>query len=114
MSKRYFSSESAHGSSSSHGFANDTVVMAFNSKKARDEYVENSRNLSCTSIPFARATKEATNYNLTQNRTNAPRPFSCEFWGIVNSGCVKLPAGCIGTVECCADDDYDLVERLYK
>lgn len=118
--KRYFSSESAHGSSTSHGFCNDTIVYCFNSKIARDTYVNESNNISCKAIPFWKVTREATSYSLTFNRTNAPKPFSGEYWAIVNnttpnvSDYSDLPNGCIGTVECCTDHDYGIVERLYK
>lgn len=114
MNKRYFTAESGHGSSSSRGFCNDTVVYCFTSKQARDEYVANNKNISCKSIPASQATKQATNMSLTCNRTNAPRPFSGEFWTIRNNEFTGLPVGCIGTVECCTDGEYGIVERFYK
>lgn len=36
--KKFYSIESAHGSESSRGFANDTIVKVFDSKSARDDF----------------------------------------------------------------------------
>jgi len=116
MSKRFFSAESAHGSSSSYGFSNDTVVYAFGSKKDRDNYVDKSKNISCRKIIFSEVTKMAANVSLTMNNNGGrPKPFSCEYWGIVNCGFEDFPEGCIGRVEVCVcDGDYGFIERLYK
>ena len=115
--KRYFSSESAHGSESSHGFSNDTIVYAFDSKAARDTYVEESRNISCKAIRFRDVTTHATNMNLSLNSHNTPRPFHNEFWGIVDASLIRPddpPAGLIGQVECCDDYSPGVIDRLYK
>ena len=77
--KLFYSAESAHGSDSSRGFANDKIVKAFDSKARRDSYVENSRNISCKAIMRGEAIKYAKNYN----ETNAPKPFSGEYWAII-------------------------------
>ena len=112
--KRYYSAESAHGSESSHGFSNDTIVFAFNSRQARDNYVAKSRNISCQAILAREATKYATNFNLSINRTNAPRPFSGEFWAIIDAytGGPIIP-GLLGYVGVpCSDEP--IIERLHK
>lgn len=115
MSKRFFSAESAHGSSSSYGFSNDTVVYAFGSKKDRDDYVDKSKNISCRKIIFSEVTKMAANVSLTTNNNGGrPQPFSSEYWAIVNDNFSNFPLGCIGRVEVCTDDDYGIIERLYK
>lgn len=114
---RYFSAESAHGSESSHGFSNDTIVRVFSGKSARDKYVSESRNISCRAIPANDATKQAANWSMAGNCSSAPRPFSGEFWGIVESYLDDdLPEGCIGRLECCSDNDCmgNLVERFYR
>ena len=98
--KRFFSSESAHGSESSHGFANDTIVLVFDSKQARDKYVERSRNLSCKAIRASEATSEAANQSLTSNDDGRPRPFSSECWIIrVLDHPDWTDWGCIGVLE---------------
>jgi len=104
--KRYFSAESEHGSSSSHGFSNDTIVLCFNSKSARDEYVSKSENLSCCKIAARDVTKEATNDNIK------PHTFWGEFWGIIEYD--KEINGCVGEVAVCNDSYSFGAERLYK
>ena len=112
--KHYYSAESAHGSESSHGFINDTIVFAFNSRQARDNYVAKSRNISCQAILAREATKYATNFNLSSNRTNAPRPFSGEFWAIIDDPyySAEIP-GLLGYVEVACSDE-PIIERLHK
>jgi hypothetical protein len=111
--KRYYSAESAHGSESSYGFCNDTVVRAFSSKAARDDYVLRSRNISCKTIRAHEATREATNWNLTQNRTNAPRPFSGEFWAIIPPYYDEDTRGLIGYVSPASPYDV-IISRFYS
>ena len=79
---RYFSAESSHGTASSHGFSNDTRVLAWASRAARDAYVEarSETNISVTGIPARKATTYAANYNTSTNHDGRPRPFSGEFW----------------------------------
>jgi hypothetical protein len=112
--KRYFSSESAHGSESSHGFANDTVVLAFDSKQARDKYVERSRNISCRAIKASQATREAANVSLTSDHDGRPRPHKYECWIIRElDNSEKVPAACIGVLEIGSTWD-DSATRFYR
>ncbi len=68
------------------GFSNTGEVLVFDSASARDDWVD----LHQSSLPRRRATAikrhevtaMATNYSLSQNCTNAPRPFTCEAWVI--------------------------------
>ena len=111
--KRYYSAESAHGSDSSHGFSNDTIVLAFSSPQTRDDYVTKSRNISCRAILAREVTKYATNLNLSSNRTNAPRPFSGEFWAIIDPYYNAEIPGLLGYVGVpCTDEP--IIERLHK
>jgi len=112
--KRYFSSESAHGSESSHGFANDTVVLVFDSKHMRNWYVSMSRNLSCKAIRASEATSEAANRSLTSDHDGRPRPHKYECW-IVRKLDVfeKVPAACIGVLEIGSTWD-DSATRFYR
>ena len=118
MCRRYFSAESAHGSDSSYGFSNDTIVLAFDNKRARDRYVAESRNLSCEAIRFDQVTTYAANYDTSSNRTVKPRPFSGDFWGIVESrDCVpgeRQPDGLIGEVQVCYYGHPGLIQTLYR
>jgi hypothetical protein len=107
--KHYYSKESAHGSESSMGFANDNVVKVFKSKKERDNYVSNSRNISCEPIKRNEVTNHARNWHMTQNCYIEPRPFQSEFWGI-NDWDSDESIGCIGTIEVCCNNE----ERFYK
>ena len=119
--KRFFSSESAHGSESSYGFANDTIVLVFDSKQARDKYVERSRNLSCKAIRARQATREAANLWLTSNDDGRPRPHKSECW-IIDKECAAQYMGgdvireafsCIGSLEIGSTWD-DSVTRFYR
>ena len=116
MSKRYFSAESAHGSSTSQGFANDTLVLVFESKTARDNYITSGGNITRRAIKASEATKEATNYSLTQNKAIKPDTFSGEYWGITNdiTDYADQVAGCIGELTVCHDDNYPRGERFYN
>jgi len=115
--KRYFSSESAHGSESSFGFANDTIVLVFDSRQARDKYVQQSRNLSCRAIPARRATREATNISLTGNHNGKPRAFTIECWIIREPFDPERVPGCIGSLEIGTTWDVGHgsdIERFYR
>ena len=115
--KRYFSRESSHGSETSHGFANDTIVLVFDSRQARDKYVERSRNLSCKAIRASEATKEAANLDLS-NGNNGPAPFSNECWIIREPfDPERVPAGCIGHLDIGSTWDVGYgsdLERFYR
>lgn len=110
--KKYYSAESAHGSDTSWGFSNDTIVKVFSSRSARDEYVRNSRNITCKAIPARMATREATNFSLSGNHTNAPRPFHSEFWAIIPPYEGADTPGLLGHLDVANSDDY-IVERLF-
>ena len=121
--KTYYAGGSDHGSSSSHGFCNDWTVWAFDSKQARDKFVEESSNLSMIAIPAKDVTKHASNYSLTDNCSSGPQPFSRDFWAIVTSfdwdwPGEKRPEGCIGFVDVyspdCEGQYSNLVRKLYK
>ena len=109
--KRFFSSESAHGSESSYGFANDTIVLVLDSKQARDCYVLGrsigtsrkgaivDRNLSCKAIRASEATREAANQSLTSDHDGRPRPHKFECWIIRELDDPESVPGCIGSLE---------------
>ena len=83
MNRKYFySSESAHGNSSSHGFSNDTVVRVWETKQARDTYVKETKNITARVILRSEVTGQATNYRMSSNKNQKPNPFQGEFWGI--------------------------------
>lgn len=117
MSKRFFSAESFNGSETSYGFSNDTIVRVFSSKKARDNYVFESQNLSCEAIKFADVTRHATNYSMTKNEDIRPKPFHGEYWCIapdyaMESSDVSID-GYIGVIEIGPYGGSE-IERLYK
>ena len=109
----YYTSESAHGSESSRGFSNDIIVRAFNTKQNRDQYVANSKNITVRAILRTDATRQANNWSLTRNCDSAPKPFSGEFWAIVEPFDGPVSDGHIGNVGCCNDGDYNIVKRFY-
>lgn len=109
--KRYFAGQSAHGSETSHGFANDWDVFVFDSKQSRDLFVSESKNLSTVSVLAKDATSRAANYSLTDNKENRPEPFSGEFWGVSDTYMLENNiSGCIGQLVVC--DQYDRAERF--
>jgi len=115
--RRYYSAESARGTSSSMGFSNDTIVRVFESKKSRDQYVKDADNISVIAIKRNEVTTHAANWSSTDNCLIEPRPFSGQFWGIVSNpydDYADDPAGQIGTIEVCNDDLYEaIVDRFY-
>ena len=113
--KRYFSSESAHGSETSHGFANDTIVLVFDCKRMRNWYVSMNRNLSCQAIRASEATSEAANESLSGNyHDGRPRPHKSECWIVrVLDDPEKGPMGCIGSLEIGSTWD-DSATRFYR
>ncbi len=80
--KRYYAKDHHYASSTSHGFANDTFVMVFESKSQRDDWVGKSDSLGAESIRRDQVTREATNVNLSQGGDNAPQPFTGDYWAI--------------------------------
>jgi hypothetical protein len=111
--RKYFSAESAHGSSTSWGFSNDTIVYVFASKSDRDRYVRESHNLSVKAIKKSEVTKQATNFSLTQNKDIKPNPFKGEFWGIEEVE--ENDKGIIGQVTIFNDESVPwFIERLFK
>ena len=114
MKKHYYAAENVLASSSSFGFANSWRVLVFESKTARANFIDNSRALGTKAIKKNEVTKYATNYSLTLNRDIKPKPFTREFWGIVDMMFHQdKPSGCVGTVEVCDEDDYRYAERIY-
>jgi len=81
--RKYYAAENHYGSSTSHGFANTWYVLVFRSKSERDTWVYNQPTLTAKAIKRTEVIGYATNYNLSQNCTNAPRPFTPEYWGII-------------------------------
>jgi len=117
--KLFYSAESAHGSESSHGFANDTIVYAWDSKKSRDNYITHCRNISAQAVKRVDVTKHATNWSMTNNCEIKPRPFYPEFWGIVSlddeykcQGTIKH-CGLVGEIRICDECTYNLIRRFY-
>lgn len=77
-----------YAAENSRGFANTWTVLVFDSKTARDTYVEardgydyhSQRTIDCRAIKKSQVTQFATNYSLSQNREVKPRPFRGECW----------------------------------
>ena len=102
----FYAATNSYASSVSMGFDNTWSVLAFNSKKSRDAFVDNASDMATKAIKRDRATYYATNYCVSSNKTNAPRPFSGEHWAImdlnVNYDGVE---GYVGEVVCASSDD---------
>ena len=118
--RRYYSAESEHGSDTSMGFCNDTIVKAFSSKASRDQYVADSSNISVAAIPAREATAHAANQSMTTSSDGKPRSFTGEFWGVVDYGSEfngnESREGFIGTLEVCGNGNIPescVVSRFY-
>jgi len=97
--RKYFTRESAHGSATSYGFDNDTIVLVFSSRHARDAYIVSASDLSLRPIPRCDVGREAANWSMSQNRMIRPRPFSGECWVIEpQSYADDEIQGCLGTI----------------
>jgi len=107
--KKYYTAESAHGSETSQGFANDTIVKVWDSKKSRDAYLDNVNNISAKAITRDQVTYHATNLNLTTNKERKPR--YGERWGINTCTSGNTFSGLIGTIEI---DTFGEFEPFYK
>jgi len=109
---RFFLGYSQAGSDVSHGFANDHIVEVYSSKKERDFALAeiSIHNISAIALKKNEVTEYLSNYSLTRNTYNKPRPFSNEFWGIVNN--YKERKGYIGDVEVISDW-YSTAKRLF-
>jgi hypothetical protein len=91
-------------------FANTWEVVAFASKSQRDQYVAKNnghwdgRNVwRCLAITRREVSRYAANWSLTRNEYNKPKPFSGEFWGIVN---LYDDPDCLGYVQVCHPSDH--------
>lgn len=97
-------------------FANTWEVLVFDSKKSRDEYVNKwdghyGYNVwDVRAIKKSEVTQYASNYSMTRNEYNTPKPFSGQFWGISDWD-EDMSIGLLGHVEVC--DPHDKAERLF-
>ena len=106
--RRYFAAVNAMG------FANSWEVLVFDSTEKRDAFID-AVDVGVKCFPITKRTVgyHATNASLTSNRFIAPRPFSGEYWGIMEYGLddYKEEYRPIGRIEVC--DPYSNYERLY-
>lgn len=108
----YYASQSYYGSETSHGFANDKTVFVFNTKQDRDNFVDNSRNISTRSIPRSNVINHARNCGETAPK----RGIGCDdHWCIRSTDLTDNIEGCIGVI-----DTYygyygrGYIDRFYK
>jgi hypothetical protein len=90
--KKYYAANNAYASPISVGGANTWYALAFISKKARDEYVDNANSLAARAIKRSEVTRYAGGF------CRDPKPFSGEFWCICEHSLQGEPEGCIGEV----------------
>ena len=91
--------------------ANTVTVLVFDTAANRDSFVAGSD--TGIAIPRSRATAEATNWSLTQNRDIKPRPFTEEYWGIIKYGIDDDLPGFIGELEVCGEHTGEQ-QRFYS
>lgn len=113
----FYAATNSYASATDVGFSNTWNVLAFDSKTARDAFVESSNDLATRAITKREVTKYASNYNANRNEMNAPAPFSREYWGIVDDSpeftAAGRPGGYIGIVEVCNPDEYNNGQRVF-
>jgi hypothetical protein len=109
---KFYAVQSYYGSETSFGFANDKTVYVFSSKKHRDEFVRNSRNISTHEIVKSGVINYARNCG-----TTAPKKgIGCDdHWCIRHTDETDNIDGCIGLI----DTYYGMyqsgyIERFYK
>ena len=114
---RFFLGYSQAGSDVSHGFANDHIVEVYSSKKERDFALAeiSIHNISAIALKKNEVTEYLSNYSLTRNTYNKPRPFSNEFWGVTDYRLLnnEKREGYIGDVEVINGYTFQKAERLY-
>ena len=113
MERRYYTAESSHGTDSSHGFANDTIVKIWSSRQARDNYLDTVHNISATPIKRSQATTHATNWSMMANCENKPQPFTGECW-YIDDYCADSKIGLVGVLDYKIMENWDKSERFYK
>jgi SRSO17 transposase len=113
---KYYAADNSYSDSTSIGFSNTWSVLVFNSRKARDAYVSDSPRLATRSIRKNEVTNYAANWLPNDNRLNEPKPFTGEFWGIVDNGYLydDEPDGYLGHVAVCDPYDHHNISRLFK
>lgn len=90
------------------GFDNSWEVFVFDSRRARDTYVD--QHDQAIAITSRQATAYAANYSMAENRPMRPRPFTDERWMIYRwDDPSAMPQGCLGRVEVGHLDDQDSV-----
>lgn len=97
---RYFATDNIYGSETSRGSSNTEIVYAFDSKKLRDAFVDNSQKLSVDKI------KKTEISSFLSSSTRPPRAFYPECWSIVNMGDIDIK-GCIGCIEVTSTSDAE-------
>lgn len=98
-------------------FANTWSVYAFNSKEARDKFLEESEGYDekAFSITLKEVTKYATNYCLSSNKEIKPTPFSSECWMIGPAyGVDPATEGLLGQVQVMDANHHDYDRLFYS
>lgn len=103
----YYAATNDYASSTDVGFDNTWNVIGFESKSARDSFVESCDDLATRAIAKREVTKYASNWHMARNEYVKPAPFSGEYWGIqavwgYDDNC---PDGYAGHVMVCEPDD---------
>lgn len=106
--RRWYAAQNSYASECSSGFGNTWHVIVFDSKKARDNFVDSDYRVNTHSI----TKKEVTSYI-----HNSPKPFSGQAY-VIDSWHICYESGAtddasIGEVIVDYTDDFDKRERLY-
>ena len=104
---KFYAASNRYASETSVGFANTWFVLVFNSRTARDEYVQQARDL---------ATRAITRRDVPRYADAHPKPFSGEYIGILDDH-QEIP-GYVGYVNVVTPHDLhhweDAPERFYS
>lgn len=115
--KTFYAATNNHANTYSVGFANTWFVMAFGSRKARDAFVAAATDRATRAITKREITRYASNWSETRNEYNRPRPFTNQYWGIVDDTpeytALGRPDGYLGHVTVCDPDGPENGHRVF-
>jgi hypothetical protein len=115
----YYAAVNIYATENSIGFANTWEVLAFINRRTRDAFVSGRTDLATRAIRKNEITKYSRTWNTQSNDYTRPKPFSGQYWGIVDDhpewSATGRPNGYIGQVEVVDPNGYSqVVARLYR
>ena len=103
----FYAADNSYSSETDIGFVNTWYVLAFETRRTRDEYVNTAPGMAARSIKR----NEVVRYAAMGGRRR-PQPFTGEYWGVVPDwryvyGEATAPIGYVGHVEVVEVDPWE-------